>query len=80
MKFFVKDEQGNEIELQSIILNIEKDDVIVLKSNTCIPAKDFSKIVKSFQSHFKYNDCIGVGPDLDLGIIRHNYLKEDINK
>lgn len=70
MKFFVRDDNGNETELDVIVLNLNKDDVIILKSLIQIPAGDFKKIVKSFNSHFKHNDCIGIGPDLDIGVIR----------
>lgn len=70
MKFFVRDDNGNETELDATILSLNKGDVIILKSLIQISAKDFSKIVKSFNSHFKHNDCIGLGPHLDIGVIR----------
>lgn len=70
MKFFVRDDNGNETELDTIIFSLKEDDVIILKSLIQIPAKDFNKIVKSFNSYFKDNICIGMGPDLEIGIIR----------
>lgn len=70
MKFFVRDDNGNETELDTTILSLKEEDVIILKSLIQVPAKDFNKIVKSFNSHFKHNDCIGIGPDLDIGVIR----------
>lgn len=70
MKFFVRDDNGNETELDATILSLNKGDVIILKSLIQISAKDFSKIVKSFNSHFKDNICIGIGPDLEIGVIR----------
>lgn len=70
MKFFVRDDNGNETELDATILSLNKGDIIILKSLIQISAKHFNKIVKSFNSYFKDNICIGMGPDLEIGVIR----------
>ena len=34
MKFFVRDEDGNETELNTSIFNLKKTDIVIVKTNT----------------------------------------------
>ena len=70
MKFFVRDEDGNETELNTSIFNLKKNDVVIVKTNTQIAAQKFDRIIKQLNSYFKDNVCIGIGPDLEIGVIR----------
>ena len=70
MKFFVRDEDGNETELNTSIFNLKKNDIVIVKTNTQIAAQKFDKIIKQLKSYFKDNNCIGIGPDLEIGVIR----------
>ena len=70
MKFFVRDEDGNETELNTSIFNLKKTDIVIVKTNTQIAAQKFDRIIKQLNSYFKDNVCIGIGPDLEIGVIR----------
>lgn len=70
MKFFVRDEDGNETELNTSVFNLKKTDIVIVKTNTQIAAQKFDKIIKHLKYYFKDNVCIGIGPDLEIGVIR----------
>lgn len=70
MKFFVRDEDGNETELNTSVFNLKKTDIVIVKTNTQIAAQKFDKIIKHLKSYFKDNNCIRIGPDLEIRVIR----------
>lgn len=71
MKFFVRDDNGNETELDTIILSLKEDDILVLKCNEKdISQETFKRIFHNFTLRFTDYKCYGITEDFDIGVIR----------
>lgn len=71
MKFFIKNDQGKEVEINSLYLSINKDDTVIFKvpSNTSIDAKIQAK--ETLQEAFPNNKIAIINDNIDIGVLRN---------
>lgn len=71
MKFYIKDKEGNEKEIESLYLDIKDNDVILFKvpNNITVDAKIHIK--ETLQSVFSNNKIAIINDDIDIGVLRN---------
>ena len=71
MKFYIKDEQGNEKEIESLYLDVKESDVILFKipNNITVDAKIHIK--ETLQSIFPDNKIAIINNDIEVGVLRN---------
>lgn len=71
MKFYIKDKEGNETELESLYLDIKDNDVILFKVPNNITTDAKIHIKETLQSVFPNNKIAIINDDIDIGVIRN---------
>jgi len=71
MKFYIKDGQGNETELESLYLDVKKNDVIIVKVPGQISLDAKIRIKETLQGLFRDNQVAIINDDIDIGVIRN---------
>lgn len=70
MKFFIRDDKGNETEIESLNLNIKKKDTIIFKVPRKISVDAKLRIKENLQQIFPKNKIIIMNADIEIGVIR----------
>lgn len=71
MKFFVRDDNGNETELDTTVLSLKPNDILILKCNEKHISKSVvQRIFHNFSLRFNDYKCYGIFGDFDIGVIR----------
>lgn len=71
MKFYIKDKEGNEKEIESLYLDVKESDVILFKvpNNITTDIKIHAK--ETLQSVFPDNKIAIINDDIEVGVIRN---------
>lgn len=70
MKFFIKDDAGNETEIESLYLDIKKGDTIVFKVPRKLSADTKIRVKEELQQVFTDNRIIIMNEDVEIGVIK----------
>lgn len=71
MKFYIKDKEGNEKEIESLYLDVKESDVILFKVPNNITTDAKIRIKETLQSVFPNNKIAIINDDIDIGVIRN---------
>lgn len=71
MKFYIKDKEGNEKEIESLYLDVKESDVILFKVPNNITTDAKIHIKETLQSVFPDNKIAIINDDIDIGVIRN---------
>lgn len=71
MKFYIKDKEGNEKEIESLYLDVKESDVILFKVPNNITTDTKIHIKETLQSVFPDNKIAIINDDIDIGVIRN---------
>lgn len=71
MKFYIKDKEGNEKEIESLYLDVKESDVILFKVPNNITTDAKIHIKETLQSVFPNNKIAIINDDIDIGVIRN---------
>ena len=70
MKFYIKDKEGNEKEIESLYLDVKESDVILFKVPRKISVDAKLRIKENLQQIFPKNKIIIMKADIEIGVIR----------
>lgn len=70
MKFYIKDKEGNEKEIESLYLDVKESDVILFKVPRKISVDAKLRIKENLQQIFPKNKIIIMNADIEIGVIR----------
>ena len=71
MKFYIKDKDGNEKEIESLYLDVKDNDVILFKVPNNMTTDTKIHIKETLQSVFPNNKIAIINDDIDIGVLRN---------
>ena len=71
MKFYIKDKEGNEKEIESLYLDVKESDVILFKVPNNITTDAKIHIKETLQSIFPDNKIAIINNDIEVGVLRN---------
>ena len=71
MKFYIKDKEGNEKEIESLYLDVKEGDVILFKIPNNITTDAKIHIKETLQSVFPDNKIAIINNDIEVGVLRN---------
>ena len=75
MKFYIRDDENNEKELDLTILNLKPNDTLIFRHS---PGKEYSqiqnqKILNTLKDIFHTENILILNYDTEIGVIRKDY-------
>lgn len=71
MKFFIRDENGNEKEIESLYFDIKRTDTIVFKIPRDLSLDAKLRAKETLQELLSDNTIILLNDDIDIGVLRN---------
>ena len=71
MKFFIRDENGNEKEIESLYFDIKRTDTIVFKIPRDLSLDAKLRAKETLQELLPDNTIILLNDDIDIGVLRN---------
>lgn len=71
MKFFVRDDKGNEKEIDSLFLDVKKTDTIIFKIPKDLSVDAKLRAKETLQELLPDNTIILLNDDIDIGVLRN---------
>lgn len=71
MKFFIRDDKGNEKEIDSLFLDVKKTDTIIFKIPKDLSVDAKIHIKETLQSIFPDNKIAIINNDIEVGVLRN---------
>lgn len=72
MKFFIKDDKGNETEIESLYLDVKKNDIILFKVPRKLSIDSKMRIKDELRQVFSDNNKIIImNDDIEVGVIKN---------
>lgn len=71
MKFFIRDDEGNEKEIESLNLNLKEGDTLLFKIPTEMSIDGKLRTKEILQQTFPDNKVILINNDIEVGVIRN---------
>ena len=71
MKFFIRDDKGNEKEIDSLFLDIKKTDTIIFKIPKDLSVDAKLRAKETLQELLPDNTIILLNADIDIGVLRN---------
>jgi len=71
MKFFIRDDKGNEKEIDSLFLDIKKTDTIIFKIPKDLSVDAKLRAKETLQELLPDNTIILLNDDIDIGVLRN---------
>lgn len=71
MKFFIRDDKGNEKEIDSLFLDVKKTDTIIFKVPKELSVDAKLRAKETLQELLPDNTIILLNDDIDIGVLRN---------
>lgn len=71
MKFFIRDDKGNEKEIDSLFLDVKKTDTIIFKIPKDLSVDAKLRAKETLQELLPDNTIILLNDDIDIGVLRN---------